>query len=138
MNNENQIETKNNKGRMNIFLFSLLMLVVFVATFYLIHVYFSSAIYMNIISNIFTEEIIFEAILALLAFIILLFWNNSYVFTQKREKFISTLKYGLFHLIMSFIFLISSINVFIDNLPGVFNIALYTLLIEIKLVISMQ
>ncbi|MGM9877915.1 MAG: type II CAAX prenyl endopeptidase Rce1 family protein [Bacilli bacterium] len=129
MNNENQIENKNNKVRMNIFLFSLLMLVVFVATFYLIHIYFSSAIYMNIISNIFTEEIIFEAILALLAFIILLFWNNSYVFTQKREKFISTLKYGCFHLIMSFFFLISSINVFMDNLPGVFNIALYTLLI---------
>lgn len=127
--NSKQITQKDSK--MNIWLFSILMLLVFVVTFYAIHMEFSSAIYSNILMNMHGNDIVFEAILAILAFIVLLSWKNSYVFTQKSKGFISSLKYGAFHLIIGGFFILIFSTDALKNPQGVFNIALYTLLIGI-------
>ena len=119
------------KERMNIYLFSILMFIVFVATFYLVHVYLSGFFFSNVFSNMHTYDIIGESILAILAFIVLLFWKNSYVFTQKQEKFISSLRYGWFYLIMGLIFFLLYGGTSMGNIPGVINTAIFALLVGI-------
>lgn len=122
---------KNNKKQLNIYVYSVLMFILFIVTFLIIHVFLSSYIYINISENIFSIDIIFEAILAVLAFIVMLFWKNSYVFTQENEKFTSSLKYGFFYLIVgSFFGIINLLQVF-GNISGILNIALYCFLIGI-------
>ena len=120
-----------NKKRVNIYVYSILMFVLFVFTFFVIHVYLSPLLYVNISENVFSMDIIFEAILAVLAFIVMLFWKNSYVFTQENEKFISSLKYGWFYLIIGgffgLIFMLPALN----NVPGIINIGLLCFLIGI-------
>ena len=87
------------KEKMNIIVFSCLMLVIFVITFYGIHIFLSDFFYNNVSNNIYFKDIIFESILAILSFLVLLFWKNSYVFQQKCEKFIPSLRYGCFYLL---------------------------------------
>ena len=61
------MENKNQeKKQISIFTYSVLMFTLFVTTFLMIHVFLSSFIYINISENIFSVDIIFEAILLLL------------------------------------------------------------------------
>ena len=69
--NKNVVVTTK-KERMNIFVFSFLMLLAFVFTFFMVHGFISNFIYNNINDNMFSIDIIFEAILAVLAFIVML------------------------------------------------------------------
>ena len=128
--NKNEVVTTK-KERMNIFVFSFLMLLAFVFTFFMVHGFISNFIYNNINDNMFSIDIIFEAILAVLAFIVMLFWKNSYVFSQKKEKFISSLRYGWFYLIfggmIGLIFFVASLN----NIAGIINVGLFCFLIGI-------
>lgn len=118
------------KEKMNIIVFSCLMLVIFVITFYGIHIFLSDFFYNNVSNNIYFKDIIFESILAILSFLVLLFWKNSYVFQQKCEKFIPSLRYGWFYLLFGgFFFLISIKESFVTNTPGVINLAIFCLLI---------
>ena len=106
------------------------MLVIFVITFYGIHIFLSDFFYNNVSNNIYFKDIIFESILAILSFLVLLFWKNSYVFQQKCEKFIPSLRYGWFYLLFGgFFFLISIKESFVTNTPGVINLAIFCLLI---------
>ena len=75
MKKDNIVVDKRNK--MSIYTFSILMFIVFVATFYLVHVFLSDYLFNVMFNNMHTYDIIFEAILAILAFIVLLFWKNS-------------------------------------------------------------
>ena len=132
MEKNNEVENKVvKKDRMNIYVFSILMFVVFVATFYLIHVYLTGFLFSNVFGSIHTYDIIFEAILAILAFVILLFWKNSYVFTQKQEKFLPSLRYGWFYLIMGVIFFLLYGGSASSNVSGVINTAIFALLVGI-------
>ena len=117
--------------RMNIYVFSILMFIVFVATFYVVHIYLRSFLFSNVFSNMHTYDIIGEAILAILAFVVLLFWKNSYVFTQKQEKFIPSLRYGWFYLIMGVVFFGLYGSASMNNVPGVINTAIFALLVGI-------
>ena len=130
---KNNLETSKpvKKEKMNIWLFAVLMFIAFVGTFFAVHMFFSSFFFYNLLENIYTYDIIGEAILAILAFLVLLFWRNSYVFTQKQEKFIPSLKYGFFYILLgaffAFIFGVNSL----DNIPGIINVALFAFLVGI-------
>lgn len=130
-NNEGVVNKSIKKDRMNIYAFSILMFIVFVATFYLVHIYLRSFLFSNVFSNMYAYDIIGEAILAILAFIVLLFWKNSYVFTQKQEKFIPSLRYGWFYLIMGLIFFLLYGSTSMNNIPGVINTGIFALLVGI-------
>ena len=129
MKKDNIVVDKRNK--MSIYTFSILMFIVFVATFYLVHVFLSDYLFNVMFNNMHTYDIIFEAILAILAFIVLLFWKNSYVFIQKQEKFISSLRYGWFYIIMGILFMLLYGGSAINNIPGVINTAIFALLVGI-------
>lgn len=119
------------KKRMNIYAYSILMFILFVFTFFVVHIYLSSFLYINISENVFSMDIIFEAILAILAFIVMLFWKNSYVFTQENKKFISSLKYGCFYLIVGGFFGLLFLPQALNNVAGIINIGLLCFLIGI-------
>ena len=133
MEKNNEVVTNKpvKKERMNVYVFSILMFIIFVATFYVVHIYLRSFLFSNVFSNIHTYDIIGEAILAILAFIVLLFWKNSYVFTQKQEKFIPSLRYGWFYLIMGVVFFGLYGSASMNNVPGVINTAIFALLVGI-------
>ena len=114
-----------------IYLFSVLMFVAFVATFYMVHVFLSSFFYQTLLTGMHTYDIIGEAILAILIFIVLLFWKNSYVFTQKQEKFIPSLRYGWFYILLGGFFLLMFAGGAITDVPGVINTAVFALLVGI-------
>ena len=104
---KNNVEVKPvKKERMNIYLFSILMFVIFVFTFYMVHIFLSDYFYNTLLTGMHTYDIIGEAILAILIFIVLLLWKNSYVFTQKQEKFTSSLRYGWFYILLGCLFIL--------------------------------
>ncbi len=132
MNEENYIE-KPVKKRMNMFTFSIIMLITFISVFVIIHLFLSDFFITNINNFPFGKEIISEAILAVLVFIVLLLWKNSYVFTQKSESLGKSLKYGKYYLICGGFFLIF-MGIFsggLSNWHGVVNLLLYCFLIGI-------
>ena len=77
------------------------------------------------------EEIIVESIWAVLMLMVLLLYKNSYVFTQKRDKFLDSLKIAWPIMVLSLIILVVSFIEIIDsvNIPVVLNLAIYCLLI---------
>lgn len=125
------MENEIPKKKMNIYLYSILMFVLFTVTFLIIHVYLSTIIFFNISENMFSQDIIFEAILAVLAFIVMLFWKNSYVFTQENEKFSSSLRYGWFYLAIGGFFGLIFLPNALNNATGIINIGLFCFLIGI-------
>ena len=106
------------KETINIYAFAFLMFFVFIFTFSLVHMFLSNFLYYNISDNIFSVDIIVEAILAVLAFIVMLLWKNSYVFTQPKEKFTSSLKYGWFYLSVGGFFALLFIGPALKNVSG--------------------
>lgn len=129
---KNNIEVKPvKKERMNIYLFSILMFVAFVATFYMVHIFLSNFFYETLLTGMHTYDIIGEAILAILIFIVLLFWKNSYVFTQKQEKFFSSLRYGWFYILLGGLFLLLYGGGAGTDIPGIVNTAVFALLVGI-------
>lgn len=90
------------KKRPNIFLYTLLMIFLFIIiTEVLIWGYGAPLIYRAILLYPQGNLVISEAVLALLVLIVMLTFKNSYVFTQKKEKLSTSLYYGLFFLIFS-------------------------------------
>ena len=130
MNNENYIE-KPVKKRMNMFAYSIIMLIVFLLVFITIHMFLGKFLSNNIMNYPFGKDLIGEAILAVLVFIVMLLWKNSYVFTQKHESLGKSLKYGAYYLILGGFFLIF-IGIFsggLSNWHGVINLLIFCFLI---------
>ena len=129
---ENEVSSvTSNKKRMPFLVFAVLMGVIFVVTFFLIHFTFSSFLFDNIYNYPFGYEIIFEAIVAVLVFIVMLLWKNSYVFTQKKEKFGKGLAYGTFYLTFGCIMLLLNLAGGDINGRSVINLAIFCLLVGI-------
>ena len=61
----------------------------------------------------------------------MLLWKNSYVFTQPKEKFTSSLKYGWFYLSVGGFFALLFIGSALKNVSGLINTALLCFLIGI-------
>ncbi len=121
------------KKRMNMFIYSVIMLVIFVAVFMGIHMYLGNFLEDNITNYPFGDELIGEAILAVLVFIVLLLWKNSYVFTEKHESIGKSLKYGRYYLFTGGFFLVV-VGIFsggLSNWHGLINLLLYCFLIGI-------
>ncbi len=128
---KNNVEVKPvKKERMNIYLFSILMFIIFVFTFYMVHIFLSDYFYNTLLTGMHTYDIIGEAILAILIFVVLLLWKNSYVFTQKQEKFTSSLRYGWFYILLGCLFILmygSGIN----DSAGIINTAIFAFLVGV-------
>ena len=97
----------NERKKPNIVLYTLLMIALFaIVVEGIIWGYGGSLLYAAIKYYPQGELVIKEALIAFLVLILLLIFKNSYVFTQKREKFKVGLFYGLFYLIGSAFFFI--------------------------------
>lgn len=95
------------KGKINIVLYTLLMLIVFVfITNIIIWGYGGNLMFEAITSYPQGNLVISEAVLSIMVLIVMLLFKNSYVFTQKKEPFKTGLFYGLFYLIGAVIFLL--------------------------------
>ena len=91
-----------NKKKTNIVLYTVSMMFIFlIITRLFIWGYGSELILDSIINYPFGYLVISEAVLLVLTLIVLLLFNNSYVFTQKKERITKGLFYGLFYLINS-------------------------------------
>lgn len=110
--NENleQVETQvvvPQKKKMNIILFTLIMLAIFLfVTEIIIYGYGGSTIYQAVTSYPQGKLVISETILAVMVLIVMLLFKNFYVFTQKKESIKTGLFYGLFYLIGSVLFML--------------------------------
>lgn len=127
-NNTNDVVPKK---RMPFVVFSILMGVIFVVTFILIHFVFSNFLYDNIENYPFGKGIIGEAILAVLVFLVMLLWKNSYVFTQKKEKFSKGLVYGTFYLTFGCIIMFFTSFSGDVNVRSIINLAIFCFLIGV-------
>ena len=127
-NNTNDV---NPKKRMPFVVFSILMGVIFVVTFILIHFTFSSFLYDNIENYPFGKGIIGEAILAVLVFLVMLLWKNSYVFTQKKEKFSKGLLFGTFYLTFGCVIMFFTSFSGDINVRSIINLAICGLVIGV-------
>ena len=88
------------KKRMNIVLYTLIMLAIFLfVTEFIIYGYGGSLLYDSISNYPQGKLVISETILAVMVLIVMLLFKNSYVFTQKKESLKTGLFYGLFYLI---------------------------------------
>ena len=96
------------KKRMNIILFTLIMLGIFLfVTEVIIYGYGGQIIYQAVSAYPQGKLVITETILAVMVLIVLLLFKNSYIFTEKKDSIKTGLFYGLFYLIGSgFFFLI--------------------------------
>lgn len=132
-----EVKTTNNsnenlpKKRMPFVVFSILMGVIFVVTFILIHFTFSNFLYDNIEGYPFGKGIIGEAILAVLVFLVMLLWKNSYVFTQKKEKFSKGLVFGTFYLTFGCIIMFFTSFTGDINVRSIINLAIFCFLIGV-------
>ena len=132
-----EVKTTNNsnenlpKKRMPFVVFSILMGVIFVVTFILIHFIFSNFLYDNIENYPFGKGIIGEAILAVLVFLVMLLWKNSYVFTQKKEKFSKGLVFGTFYLTFGCIIMFFTSFTGDINVRSIINLAIFCFLIGV-------
>ena len=95
------------KKKPNIVLYTVLMIVIFFAITELIIWGYGGKLLGNTIANYPQGSLVVdEAILASLVLIVMLLFKNSYVFTQKREKFTKGLFYGLFYIIGAILFIL--------------------------------
>ena len=94
-----------NKTKPNVILYTIFMLAIFtIITEAIIWGYGSDILIKAIKNHPKGNLVIIEAVLASLVLIVLLLFKNSYVFTQKREKFSKGLFYGLYYLIGATVF----------------------------------
>ena len=97
---------KKEKKKTNMFIFTLIMLVVFVVISQGIIWGFGSEMLLDLIYNYPKRNLVIsEAVLAVLVLIVMLLFKNSYVFTQKRESIKVGLFYGMFYILVSGLFL---------------------------------
>ena len=131
--NQKESNNANNKPKrhMPFLIFAVLMGVIFIFTFILIHFTFSNFLFQNIYNYPFGSGVVGEAILAILVFLVMLLWKNSYVFTQKKEKFSKGLVYGTFYLAFGTIILLLNLLGGDLNVRSIINLAIYCLLIGI-------
>ena len=131
--NKKESNNANNKPKrhMPFLIFAVLMGVIFIFTFILIHFTFSNFLFQNIYNYPFGSGVVGEAILAILVFLVMLLWKNSYVFTQKKEKFSKGLVYGTFYLTFGTIILLLNLLGGDLNVRSIINLAIYCLLIGI-------
>lgn len=98
---------KKEKKKINIVLYTLLMLFVFVfITEGIIYGYGGNLVLDAIVNYPKGDLVISEAVLAIMVLVVMLLFKNSYVFTQKKESLKTGLFYGLFYLIGSVLFLL--------------------------------
>ena len=128
---ENNNANNKTKRHMPFLIFAVLMGVIFIFTFILIHFTFSNFLFQNIYNYPFGSGVVGEAILAILVFLVMLLWKNSYVFTQKKEKFSKGLVYGTFYLTFGTIILLLNLLGGDLNVRSIINLAIYCLLIGI-------
>lgn len=95
------------KKKINIVLYTLLMLIVFIfITNIIIWGYGGNLLFEAITSYPQGNLVISEAVLSIMVLIVMLLFKNSYVFTQKKEPFKTGIFYGLFYIIGIVIFLL--------------------------------
>ena len=131
--NQKESNNANNKTKrhMPFLVFAVLMGVIFIFTFILIHFTFSNFLFHNFYNYPFGSGVVGEAILAVLVFLVMLLWKNSYVFTQKKEKFSKGLVYGTFYLAFGTIILLLNLLGGDLNVRSIINLAIYCLLIGV-------
>ena len=93
---------KFKREKRNIYLYFIAMLVIFVAVELLCQILPNLLLY-NIKSNKYGSELLLEMLFAFVVLIIMLFFKNSYVFTEKKMKFVDSVLLGLPMLIVIFI-----------------------------------
>ena len=122
---------KKTKKRMNMFVYSIIMLIVFLFVFLVIHLFIGRFLTHNIYNYPFGKDLISEAILAVLVFIVMLLWHNSYVFTAEHEGLGKSLKYGRYYFIVGTFFLLFTglLSGGLANWHGVINLLLFCFLI---------
>lgn len=119
------------KNKKNIFIYFLEMLVVFMLIDTFITV-LPSVISNNITYNKYGTELLLEIIYAALVLIVMLLFKNSYVFTDKKKKFLKSVSYGFPMLIIAGISLIGSLSSLDGfNLGNFINLLLLTIFIGI-------
>ena len=97
---EEEIKVESNKKKPNKLLFTISMLVIFlVITEGIIWGKAGKTLTTTIIKYPQGSLVVGEAVLAALVLIVMLLFKNSYVFTQKREKYTKGFFYGTFYLI---------------------------------------
>lgn len=122
---------KFKKEKRNVFLYFIVMLVIFVAVELLCQILPSLLLY-NIKSNKYGSELLLEMLFAFVVLIVMLFFKNSYVFTEKKMKFVDSVLLGLPMLIVILIniyFNYSSLETI--NYPNLINLLLYCTFIGI-------
>lgn len=93
------------KKKPNIFLFTILMIVVFFLITEVIIWGIGGTVLVTAVTGYPKGDLVIsEAVLALLVLIVMLLFKNSYVFTQKMERFTTGLLYGLYYLIGASLF----------------------------------
>ncbi len=128
-----QVEAPKKK-RMNIVLFTIIMLAIFlVVTEVVIYGYGAEFIYDAVVNYPQGKLVISETILAVMVLVVMLLFKNSYVFTQKNEPVKTGLLYGRFYLIgavfFSFIFGLGLIGS--TSLHALFNVFVGALLVGV-------
>lgn len=119
------------KNKKNIFIYFLEMLVVFILIDTFITV-LPSVISNNITYYKYGTELLLEIIYAALVLIVMLLFKNSYVFTDKKKKFLKSVSYGFPMLIIAGISLMGSLSSLDGfNLGNFINLFLLTLFIGI-------
>ena len=119
------------KNKKNIFVYFLEMLVVFILIDTFITV-LPSVISNNITYYKYGTELLLEIIYAALVLIVMLLFKNSYVFTDKKKKFLKSVSYGFPMLIIAGISLIGSLSSLDGfNLGNFINLFLLTIFIGI-------
>ena len=111
----------------NIWLYFLKMLFLFLIIFSLQQV-LGAWLTNNFVSLKYGKDLLFEAVWAGLVLIVLLLFKNSYVFTQERENYKSSLKFGIPELVLSGIFLLISIVTIVSekiSISTVLNLVIY-------------
>lgn len=122
---------KFKREKRNIYLYFIAMLVIFVAVELLCQILPSLLLY-NIKSNKYGSELLLEMLFAFVVLIVMLFFKNSYVFTEKKMKFVDSVLLGLPMLIVILIniyFNYSSLETI--NYPNLINLLLYCTFIGI-------
>lgn len=93
-------EIKPKKKRMNIVLFTILMLAIFLVVTEVIIYGYGADFMLDAVSNYPQGKLVIgEAILASMVLIVMLLFKNAYVFTQKKEPLKVGLFYGRFYII---------------------------------------
>lgn len=122
---------KFKKEKRNIYLYFIAMLVIFIAVELLCQI-LPNLLLHNIESNKYGSELLLEMLFAFVVLIVMLFFKNSYVFTEKKMKFVDSVLLGLPMLIVILIniyFNYSTLETI--NYPNLINLLLYCTFIGI-------